>query len=303
MRPVDPIELLATVRALLRARGIEDELKKNKEIAEQAQAAAELANRLKDDFLATLSHELRTPLNAIIGWATLLRAPSTTAEDLAEGLETIERNAKVQAQLIEDLLDISRIISGKLRLDTQPIDLMPIIHAAITSVTPAAEAKGIRLTSCPTDGAETGAIAVMGDAARLQQVVWNLLTNAIKFTPRGGKVSIALNRDDEHAILTVTDTGKGIAASFLPHAFDRFRQADARWLRPNRRRARSCRRQRRSHPRDRADGVRPPGRSNPRVDGGFSVARRQARKSRRIDRRHRSPDRPHWHQKLAGMLT
>ena len=201
----------------------QQELQKSKEIAEQAQASAELANRLKDDFLATLSHELRTPLNAIVGWTQLLRAPATTPDDFAEGLETIERNAKVQSQLIDDLLDISRIISGKLRLDSQHIDLIEVIKAAVSSVAPSAEAKQVEIETT----LESSALTVFGDGARLQQVFWNLLTNAIKFTPRGGRVSVTLQTAAAIATINVIDTGKGIDAAFLPHVFDRFRQADA----------------------------------------------------------------------------
>jgi signal transduction histidine kinase len=145
---------------------------------------------MKDEFLATLSHELRTPLNAILGWAHLLRADDLPPDELAEGLEIISRNARVQTQLIEDLLDMSRIVSGKVRLDVQPVDLMRIADAALDTVRPAAEAKGIRLEKVldPVAG------AVRGDPGRLQQVAWNLLTNAIKFTPRGGKVQVVLER-------------------------------------------------------------------------------------------------------------
>lgn len=193
-------------------------------LAEQeARADAELANRTKDEFLATLSHELRTPLNAILGWAQLLRLGKLPEEDMVHGLETIERNAKVQAQLIEDLLDLSRIISGKLRLDMRPIDLPTVIEAALDSVRPAAEAKGIHLLPL----LDASASPVLGDSARLQQVIWNLLSNAIKFTPSRGTVELTLQRIGGRAEVIVSDTGIGIKPDFLPHVFERLRQADS----------------------------------------------------------------------------
>lgn len=188
-----------------------------------ARTEAERASRMKDEFLATLSHELRTPLNAILGWSQILASGSRDADDLAEGLRTIERNARAQTQIIEDLLDMSRIISGKVRLDVQRIDLASVVHGAVETVRPAAEAKGIRLQAVldPSSG------PVSGDPNRLQQVLWNLLTNAIKFTPRGGRVQVLLERVNSHLELSVIDTGEGIKPEFLPHVFDRFRQADA----------------------------------------------------------------------------
>jgi PAS domain S-box-containing protein len=191
--------------------------------AEDARADAEAANRMKDQFLATLSHELRTPLNAILGWARILRGGQLGSTALAEGLETIERNSKVQAQLIEDLLDLSRIISGKLRLDVQSVNLVDVIEAAIAAVRPAADAKEIRIRSV----LDSLASAVNGDPARIQQVVWNLLSNAVKFTPRGGQVQVLLERVNSHVEISVSDTGIGIKPDFLPYVFDRFRQADA----------------------------------------------------------------------------
>jgi signal transduction histidine kinase len=188
-----------------------------------ARGEAERASQMKDQFLATLSHELRTPLNAIVGWAEILRSDRTTAEDLAEGLAVIERNARVQARIIDDLLDMSRINSGKLRLDVQWVDLAEVILAALESVHPSADAKGIKIQKVldPLAG------PLRGDPGRLQQVVWNLLTNAIKFTPRGGKVQVSLEKIESHLCITVSDTGSGIEPAFLPHIFDRFRQADA----------------------------------------------------------------------------
>ena len=183
---------------------------------------AERLGRIKDEFLANLSHEIRTPLNAILGWSQLLEPGKTTQADLIEGLKVITRNARTQARLVDDLLDMSRIVSGKMRLDVQKVNLPAVIDAAIESVKPAAEAKGIKLQKVidPIAG------PVTGDPNRLQQVVWNLLTNAVKFTPRGGNVQIVLERVNSHVELSVSDTGKGIAAEFLPHVFERFSQAD-----------------------------------------------------------------------------
>ncbi|MDQ6913714.1 MAG: PAS domain S-box protein, partial [Verrucomicrobiota bacterium] len=189
-----------------------------------ARTEAERVSRTKDEFLATLSHELRTPLNAIVGWSQILRSDSTpNPEDLREGLQVIERNARVQTQLIEDLLDMSRIISGKVRLNVQPVDLSEVIDAAEASVAPAAEAKGIRIQKI----VEPLAGPVMGDPSRLQQIVWNLLSNAIKFTPKEGRVQLILKQVNSHLEIVVSDTGAGIKPEFLPHVFERFRQADA----------------------------------------------------------------------------
>jgi CheY-like chemotaxis protein len=182
---------------------------------------AQRVNRVKDEFLATLSHELRTPLNAILGWARLLRMGKLDDSAKRRAVETIERNALSQAQLIEDLLDVSRIISGKFRVEVRPVDMPAVTEAAIDAVRLAAEAKAIalvpRIEHVPT---------LAGDATRLQQVVWNLLSNAIKFTPKGGRVEVHLLRVESHVELLVTDDGPGIRADFLPYVFDRFRQAD-----------------------------------------------------------------------------
>jgi signal transduction histidine kinase/ActR/RegA family two-component response regulator len=183
---------------------------------------AEGAARLKDEFLATVSHELRTPLNAILGWATLLHKGKLDDGTATRGIKAIERNAKAQAQLVEDLLDVSRIISGNLRLDVQPIVLTSVIKAAMDSVQPAADSKGLQL-QVVVDPAVDNA---RGDAARLQQVIWNLLSNSIKFTPNGGHVSVKVEGSDSTAEITVTDTGDGISNEFLPFVFDRFKQGD-----------------------------------------------------------------------------
>jgi signal transduction histidine kinase/ActR/RegA family two-component response regulator len=187
-----------------------------------ARREADRASAMKDDFLAILSHELRTPLSAILGWSQVLRARTMSAAELRQGLEIIERNARMQTQLIEDLLDMSRITSGRMRLDTQPVDLVSVIEAAMETVRPAAEAKAIRLTKL----LDLAAGPIIGDPDRLQQVVWNLLSNAIKFTGKNGRVEVRLERVNSQIEITVADTGIGIAAEFLPHVFDRFRQAD-----------------------------------------------------------------------------
>jgi PAS domain S-box-containing protein len=181
------------------------------------------ANRLKDEFLATVSHELRTPLTAILGWASMLRKTEFDRQTAQNALETIERNARAQSQIIEDLLDVSRIVTGKLRLDVRQVEPDSFIDAAVESVRPAAEAKGVRLSKA----LDTGRVALSGDPARLQQVTWNLLTNAIKFTPRGGRVEIRLARVGSNVEITVSDTGAGVKPEFLPYVFDRFRQADS----------------------------------------------------------------------------
>ena len=177
-----------------------------------ARADAERASRLKDDFLATLSHELRTPLSAILGWSQVLASGRATPADLEQGLDAIQRNARAQTQLIEDLLDMSRIISGKLTLNVQWTDLASVVNAAVDSVRPAAEARGIRLRKI----LDPRAGPVTGDPTRLQQIVWNLLSNALKFTPKGGDVDVILARVNSHLEITVRDTGIGISPEFLP---------------------------------------------------------------------------------------
>jgi signal transduction histidine kinase/CheY-like chemotaxis protein len=194
-----------------------DEARRERERAEQA-------NRAKDEFLAAVSHEVRTPLNAILGWTRMLRAGHLREDRRQHALETIERNAHVQVHLIEDLLDISRIITGKLRLNVGPTDLAQVIDAALDAVRPAADAKSIRIVRefDPVGG------HIIGDPERLQQVVWNLLSNAVKFTPDGGEVGIRLRRENAAVEISVRDSGKGISREFLPHVFERFRQEDGR---------------------------------------------------------------------------
>jgi signal transduction histidine kinase/ActR/RegA family two-component response regulator len=191
--------------------------------AEMAREQAEAANRIKDEFLAVLSHELRSPLNPILGWSKLLRTGRLDATKTAHALETIERNAKLQTQLIEDLLDVSRILQGKLGLNMASVNLAVTIEAALETVRLAAQAKSIQiqLRLDPTTG------QVLGDSARLQQVIWNLLSNAVKFTPEGGQVDIRVEHSSSHAQIQVSDTGKGIPPDFLPHVFEYFRQADS----------------------------------------------------------------------------
>jgi len=190
--------------------------------AQSARAEAEASNRAKDEFLAIVSHELRNPLSAILGWARLLRRDTLSPEKSQKAVETIERNALAQSQLIDDLLDVSRIISGKLRLEVRPVSFGDVVQAAIDSARLAIDAKQLRLRTVLA----SDALSLMGDPTRLQQVVWNLLSNAARFTPKGGSIQIVLRRVESVLELEVSDTGDGIPASFLPHIFDRFRQAD-----------------------------------------------------------------------------
>jgi CheY-like chemotaxis protein/two-component sensor histidine kinase len=187
-----------------------------------ARETAEAANRVKDEFLAVLSHELRTPLNPILGWSQLLQKRKLDEKRTSYALETIERNAKLQVQLIDDLLDVSRILQGKLSLNVTPVNLTTTITAALETVRLAAQAKSIQIQTA----LEPNIGQVLGDSGRLQQVIWNLVSNAVKFTPQGGRVDIRLQRLDAQAQITVSDTGKGIHADFLPHVFEYFRQAD-----------------------------------------------------------------------------
>jgi PAS domain S-box-containing protein len=187
-----------------------------------ARAEAERMSELKDEFLATLSHELRTPLGAILGWAQVIAARPMEGEELLRAVQVIERNARAQTRLIEDLLDMSRITSGKVRLDVQPVEPAAFIEAALETVRPGADAKRIRLEHV----LDPKAGPISGDPGRLQQVIWNLLSNAIKFTPAGGKVQVVLARVNSHIEISISDSGIGIRPEFLPHVFDRFRQAD-----------------------------------------------------------------------------
>jgi signal transduction histidine kinase/CheY-like chemotaxis protein len=214
-RPINIAIVISVVRSALRARRRQYQMR-------DVLMNLEQANRAKDEFLATVSHELRTPLNAMMGWATILRSGGLDEPTTAHALEVVERNARSQAQLIEDLLDVSRIISGKLRLDALPVSLAQVVQAAVDVVKPAADAKDVRL-EVDTD---PFAGLVLGDPGRLQQIVWNLLSNAVKFTPDGGRAQIRLRRVNSHVEILVSDSGQGISAEFLPFVFDRFRQAD-----------------------------------------------------------------------------
>jgi signal transduction histidine kinase/ActR/RegA family two-component response regulator len=236
-RPTRVITILSAVRSALRARRRQYEVRAHlaaEQLAQEerarlleeavaARAEAEAVNRAKDVFLATLSHELRTPLTAILGWVRILHDQNNVDAEMSQhGLDVIERNAEAQHQLIRDLLDVSRIISGKLQLDVRQIRLAPVVEAALDSVRQAAEAKSIRLGAEYGDGADL----VTGDPDRLQQVIWNLLSNAIKFTPKGGSVGVRVGRHGSDVRVSVSDTGQGISPEFLPHVFERFRQQD-----------------------------------------------------------------------------
>ncbi|HVL36343.1 MAG TPA: ATP-binding protein [Burkholderiales bacterium] len=212
---------------ILRWYGTNTDIHDRKQFEQSLQAAraeAERASRMKDEFLATLSHELRTPLNAILGWAQILRLRGGLPSELTQGVEVIERNARVQGRIIEDLLDMSAIVSGKVRLELKRTDLAEVVRAAVAAVAPSADAKHLALEARLAP--ERGAL-VRADASRLQQVLWNLLTNAVKFTPAGGRIEVALEEAVGGFRVRVADTGEGIDPQFLPHMFDRFRQADA----------------------------------------------------------------------------
>lgn len=209
-------------RAEIRARELQEQLAHLLASERAARAEAERVSQLKDEFLATVSHELRTPLNAIYGWTQILRMNVVDQETVQEGIAIIDRNVRAQTQLIEDLLDVSRIVSGKVRLDVQPVDLADVLQATLETVRPAIEAKQIRLdtTIAPPVG------PVSGDTGRLQQVFWNLLTNAIKFTPMEGSIEVSTQRAGSQIEISVRDSGEGISPEFLPRLFDRFSQAD-----------------------------------------------------------------------------
>ena len=225
-KPFSARELMARVEAHLNLQRVrlesEEAVLQLMEREQKARASAEIANRVKDDFLAMLSHELRTPLNAIVGWTHLLKRGKLSESDRARGIDVIYRNAEAQRAIIDELLDISRIVTGKLELDLKPVELGGIIDAAIDGVRPAAEAKNIQLVVAIARNAGL----VMGEAVRLQQVVWNLLSNAVKFTPPGGRVEVELTVVGPQLEMMVRDSGEGIAPEFLPYIFERFRQAD-----------------------------------------------------------------------------
>jgi signal transduction histidine kinase/ActR/RegA family two-component response regulator len=229
----DPNARLRAIALLQqKAESLEAEVKERRQVEERlrlalvgeqmARAEAETANRMKDEFLATVSHEIRTPLNAIIGWSHLLRTGRLDEATAARAMETIDRNAKSQAQLIEDILDVSRMITGKLRLNNEPVDIASVINAAIDSVQLAINSKDLKLEIT----LDPSARHTLGDASRLQQVVWNLLANAIKFTPSGGRIEVKVERAGRNLQIRVSDAGQGIDTDFLPFIFDRFRQAD-----------------------------------------------------------------------------
>jgi signal transduction histidine kinase/CheY-like chemotaxis protein len=220
-RPIRTAAVITTVRAALRGRQRQYELRDTLVALQRARLEAEHANRLKDEFLATVSHELRTPLNAILGWVAMLRQARFERERVASILEIIERNAKAQAQLIADVLDISRMISGRVKLEVTAVSLAHVICDAVDSVRPGAAARGIELHLDVDEGPVANA-----DPDRLQQVVWNLLSNACKFTSEGGRIDVTLRADRTRATITVADTGIGISPDFLPYVFDRFRQAE-----------------------------------------------------------------------------
>jgi signal transduction histidine kinase len=221
-KPFDQRELRARVATLTKIHELHAQAIASSAAAERALERVEEANRMKDDFLATLSHELRTPLNAILGWTHMLRGGTLPEEKRGRALEIIERNAASQAHLIEDLLDASRIVSGKLRLQVGHVDVAKVVEMAVDTVRPAADAKSVDVELILDPDARD----IIADPERLQQVVWNLVNNAVKFTPRGGRVSVSLRAVDEEAWIEVRDTGQGIAPEFLPHVFERFRQAD-----------------------------------------------------------------------------
>jgi PAS domain S-box-containing protein len=217
-----PLSLIGITFDITERKQAEQELERLLRSEQAARVEAEAANRTKDEFLATVSHELRTPLNAIVGWTSMLRSGRLDPDRIAHAIEIIDRNAKAQAQLVDDILEVSRIVSGKVRLDARSVELAQIIEAAIDSVRPAADARKIQITTV----FDRAVGPVVGDADRLQQIVWNLLSNAVKFTPADGRVEVQLRSVDSQVEITVSDTGEGISPEFLPHVFDRFRQAD-----------------------------------------------------------------------------
>jgi signal transduction histidine kinase/CheY-like chemotaxis protein len=221
-RPVRVAVLLSIVRAALRGRARQLQVRDLVLALRDERARVEEASRLKDEFLAMLSHELRTPLNAILGWSSMLLHDRVEPALQRRGLQAIERNARAQVQLVEDVLDMARIITGKLRIEPVPVEVVPVVEAALEAVRPAADGKRIRLQV----HASHAAGQVLADPERLQQILWNLLSNAVKFTPEGGAVAVRLARPLSHVEIAVADTGIGIESPFLPYVFDRFRQAD-----------------------------------------------------------------------------
>jgi len=227
VKPFSARELLARVESHLNLQRVrresEEALLEMMAREKKARASAEVANRIKDDFLAVLSHELRTPLNAIVGWTHLLKNGKLSEKDRERGIDVIDRNATAQREIIDELLDVSRIVSGKLKLDPKPVELQGIVEAAIDAVRPAAQAKNIEIVT----SIDPNAGLIMGEAVRLQQVIWNLLSNAVKFTPKDGRVEVRLRSVDKDVEVVVSDTGEGIETEFLPFIFERFRQADS----------------------------------------------------------------------------
>lgn len=223
VEPVSPGVLVSTAHALLRLGRAERALTQTAALEQSARDEADEASRIRDDFLGTVSHELRTPLHAIVGWVALLRTRPFDEATRAKALEVIERNARAQTALIEDLLDVSRITLGQLRLTWRAVELAPILFSALDATAPTAGIKGVTIS---TDIALDPDISVRGDPARLRQVFWNLLSNAVKFTPGGGHVYVHAHAAEGHAEIEVTDTGRGISPDFMPHMFERFGRAD-----------------------------------------------------------------------------
>jgi len=226
-RPVRLAALVSTLRAALRARERQYELRDVLMALRDARDEAERANRLKDEFLATLSHELRTPLNAILGWVSMLQTGQAPLDRLPHALAVIRRNADLQAQIVGDVLDMSRIITGRMQLAIEPIDLADIIDSAIETIRPAADAKDLTIAIEVAPGIPP----IHGDGARLQQILWNLLSNAVKFTPVGGRIAVDARRGGMGVLVSIADTGAGLDHDFLPYAFDRFRQEDQSFTR------------------------------------------------------------------------
>ncbi len=219
-RPVPGITLVSAVQALLSGRHRQYEVRDLIAREQAARAHAEEASRIKDEFLATISHELRTPLGAILLWSQLLAAGRLDDAQARDAIAKIIHSAEAQSRLVEDLLDVSRMLAGKLRLDVEPCALGPLAEATVDVVRPMAQARGVRIEVALADGEDR----VLVDPERIRQILWNLVTNAVKFTPPGGRVAVVLSREDQHVVVRVTDTGKGITADLLPHIFERFRQ-------------------------------------------------------------------------------